>query len=166
MLKVEGHLGSQSLPGDESLVIPTTPTGFVGGMPLKRGDSGLELCTSYNTAYPNCEGLARYSEATFIKDCNGYTDDAKCSFVRDALGVKIGLGKDPQTGLEDAKCPYDTAQTYAVGDLLYVKETEGILTNQSADGGSGAKALGKVMEAPDDPSAGDLMKIQIFSDLV
>lgn len=167
MLKVKGHAGPASFPGDEALIIPATPAAFVGGMPLRRvSTGGLELCDSYNTASPHCVGLARYSEATFIQDCNGYTDECKGSYVRDIVGVGIGEGKDPQTGLEDAKCPYDKAQTYLPDELLYVKDGEGILTNQSADGGSGAKPVGKVVTPPTDASAGDEMTIHVFADLL
>lgn len=168
MLKVQGHLGNDALPGDEAYAVPATPTyDLVGGMPLKRSASGLTPALSYKGtgADSHIVGLARYSERTILNDANDYYVSVKASYVRNAVGIIIGKGSDPQTQFEDATSPYDTTKTYAEDELLYIKDGEGIITNASGDAGSNPIVLGKVVEPPVDASAGDNMKIQIFGDL-
>lgn len=174
MLNLQGHLGPASLPGDENLVVPATPTGFVGGMPLKRTADGLTLATGYN-ATNSIVGLASYSEATFLRDAQfpsgslsnpspQYISPAKASYVRDAVGIQIGQGTDPQSQIPDKICPYDTLKTYHVEDFLYVNVTTGQITNALADAGTSPKVLGKV-KFPPVIGNGDPMTIHIFADL-
>jgi hypothetical protein len=127
--------------GDLPLDVTNAQTAYFGGQPVRITPTGV----SVSVGDLNYIGVAKNSR--FEDALNG-----KATVVRGFKGQLLNGSDQIDTTVNSQTVeglPYDSSQSYAEGDLLYINATSGLWTKvQSSGSPTTAKAKGIVTRAP------------------
>lgn len=129
------------LDGDLPLDVTNAMTAYFGGQPLRITTTGVSVSVG-DLQYIGVAKNSRFEDAL-----NG-----KVTVIRGFKGQLLNGSDQIDTvvnGQTVEGLPYDNAQSYAEGDLLYINATSGLWTRvQGAGSPTTAKAKGIVTKAP------------------